>query len=134
VIFQINRIVWTVVGVLEILFAIRFVLRLIALFGTRVKFLTRVESADLSCRPFTLTVEGEKIQTRCLIVAVGAGHKHLDVLGEHELENKGVTFCATCDGALPVFRNKPLVVVGGGDSACEEAMFLTLVAGRDSSD
>ena len=94
-------------------------------FGTRVKFLTRVESADLSCRPFTLTVEGEKIQTRCLIVAVGAGHKHLDVLGEHELENKGVTFCATCDGALPVFRNKPLVVVGGGDSACEEAMFLT---------
>ncbi|MGA7214098.1 MAG: FAD-dependent oxidoreductase, partial [Terrimicrobiaceae bacterium] len=78
-----------------------------------------------SSRPFTLTVEGEKIQTRCLIVAVGAGHKHLDVPGEHELENKGVTFCATCDGALPVFRNKPLVVVGGGDTACEEAMYLT---------
>ena len=49
----------------------------------------------------------------------------MDVPGEHELENKGVTFCATCDGALPVFRNKALVVVGGGDTACEEAMYLT---------
>jgi thioredoxin reductase (NADPH) len=44
---------------------------------------------------------------------------------EHKLENKGVTYCATCDGALPMFRSQPLVVVGGGDSACEEAMFLT---------
>ncbi|HXS67354.1 MAG TPA: FAD-dependent oxidoreductase, partial [Candidatus Polarisedimenticolia bacterium] len=55
----------------------------------------------------------------------GASHKHLGVPGEHLLENKGVTYCATCDGALPMFRNKPLVVVGGGDSACEEALYLT---------
>ena len=93
-------------------------------FGARVKFLSRVESADLTGRPFTLTVEGEKIQTRSLIVAVGARHRHLGVPGEHD-ENKGITFCATCDGALPAFRNKPLVVVGGGDTACEEAMYLT---------
>ena len=60
-----------------------------------------------------------------MIIASGAGHKHLDVPGEHELEKKGVTYCATCDGALAPFRNQPLVVVGGGDSACEEANFLT---------
>jgi len=57
--------------------------------------------------------------------ATGASHKHLDVPGEDLLETKGVTYCATCDGALPVFRNQPLIVVGGGDSACEEALYLT---------
>ena len=72
-----------------------------------------------------MSVEGEKIQARSLIVAVGARHKHLGVPGEREFENRGVTFCATCVGALPAFRNKPLVVVGGGDTACEEAMYLT---------
>ncbi len=80
---------------------------------------------------------GEKIQARSLIVAVGARHKHLGVPGEHELENRGVTFCATCDGALPAFRNKPFVVVGGGDTACEKAMYLTrfgsIVSSRTSS-
>ena len=94
-------------------------------FGARVKYLSRAGSADLTGRPFTLSVEGEKIQARSLIVAVGARHKHLGVPGEREFENRGVTFCATCDGALPAFRNKPLVVVGGGDTACEEAMYLT---------
>jgi thioredoxin reductase (NADPH) len=93
-------------------------------FGARVQFGT-VENADLANEPFLLTVDGETIQTETLIIARGAGHKHLGLSSEHLLENKGVTYCATCDGALPVFRNKPLVVVGGGDSACEEAMYLT---------
>jgi thioredoxin reductase (NADPH) len=94
-------------------------------FGARVKFLSNVESVDLSSRPFRVTIDGEAVETKSLIVAVGAGHRHLGVPGEHALENKGVTFCATCDGALPIFRDKPLVVVGGGDTACEEAMYLT---------
>ena len=68
------------------------------------------------------------IETKTLIISTGAGHRHLDVPGETELETKGVTYCATCDGALPMFRNQPLVVVGGGDSACEEATFLTRFA------
>lgn len=93
-------------------------------FGARVQFGT-VENADLSKEPFLLTVDGETIQTETIIIASGAGHRHLGLESEHKLENKGVTYCATCDGALPLFRNQPLVVVGGGDSACEEAMFLT---------
>jgi thioredoxin reductase (NADPH) len=70
-------------------------------------------------------VDGERVDTQTLINATGASHRHLGVAGEHKLENKGVTYCATCDGALPMFRNQPLVVVGGGDSACEEALYLT---------
>lgn len=98
-------------------------------FGTEVKFLTTVTSVDLSKRPFGITLEGgEVIETEALIVATGARHRHLGVPGEHELENRGVTYCATCDGALPMFRDQPLVVVGGGDSACEEALYLTRFA------
>jgi thioredoxin reductase (NADPH) len=93
-------------------------------FGAKVKFGT-VESVDLSKRPFTLVVDGDVVQSETIIIASGAGHKHLGVPGEDELEKKGVTYCATCDGALPMFRNQPLVVVGGGDSACEEATYLT---------
>jgi thioredoxin reductase (NADPH) len=99
-------------------------------FGTRIQYLSRVEAVDFSSSPFKLTVDGKLIEARSVIVAVGAGHRHLGVPGEHELENKGVTYCATCDGALPVFRNKPLVVVGGGDSACEEASYLTRFASQ----
>lgn len=96
-------------------------------FGARVQFGT-VDAVELSKQPFTLTVDDEKVQTETLIIASGAGHRHLGLDSEHKLENKGVTYCATCDGALPIFRNKPVVVVGGGDSACEEAMFLTRFA------
>jgi thioredoxin reductase (NADPH) len=93
-------------------------------FGAKTSFGV-VESVDFSRRPFTLVVDGEKVVAETIIIATGAGHRHLGVPGERELETKGVTYCATCDGALPVFRNQPLVVTGGGDSACEEALYLT---------
>lgn len=108
-------------------------------FGTRVKLCSLVEKVEFSSRPFRLWVDDEEVRAETVIIAVGAGHRHLGVPGEHELENKGVTFCATCDGAFPRYRNQPLVVVGGGDSACEEAGYLTrfgskvyLVHRRDS--
>ena len=107
-------------------------------FGAKTSFGV-VDSVDFSQRPFNLIVDGEKVVSETVIIATGASHKHLGVPGEHELETKGVTYCATCDGALPVFRNQPLVVIGGGDSACEEAQYLTrfgsivyLVHRRDS--
>jgi len=93
-------------------------------FGARVNFGT-VTEADLSKQPFRLRVDDEPVETETLIIASGAGHRHIGLESERLLETKGVTYCATCDGALPIFRNQPLVVVGGGDSACEEAMFLT---------
>lgn len=93
-------------------------------FGARVEFAT-VDAVDLSQRPFTLTVDGKPVQTQTLIIASGASHRHLGLESEHLLDKKGVTYCATCDGALPMFRNQPLLVVGGGDSACEEALYLT---------
>ena len=96
-------------------------------FGAKSTFGT-VEKVDFSKLPFELTVDGEKNQAETVIIATGASHRHLDVPGEDLLETKGVTYCATCDGALPVFRNQPLVVVGGGDSACEEATYLTRFA------
>ena len=93
-------------------------------FGAKVSYGT-VEQVDFSKNPFTLTVDGELVQAQTVILATGASHKHLGAPGEDLLEKKGVTYCATCDGALPAFRQQPLVVVGGGDSACEEALYLT---------
>ncbi len=96
-------------------------------FGARVKFGT-VESLASANPSLTLLVDGEPVQTRTVIIATGASPRHLDLESEAKLEKKGVTYCATCDGALPMFRNQPLVVVGGGDSACEEALYLTRFA------
>jgi thioredoxin reductase (NADPH) len=93
-------------------------------FGARLRF-GSLEAVDFSTRPFRLTVDGELVESRAVIIATGAAHRHLGLESEAKLETKGVTYCATCDGALPLFRNQPLVVVGGGDSACEEAMYLT---------
>jgi len=96
-------------------------------FGARVRFAT-IEAVDFSKQPFIVTADGEKIETQTFIIAGGASHRHLGLKSEDLLEKKGVTYCATCDGALPMFRNQPLVVVGGGDSACEEATYLTRFA------
>src|SRR6266436_4010408 len=93
-------------------------------FGARVQFGT-VEAAELSKETFVLTVDGEWLEAETIIIASGASHRHLGLESEQKLENKGVTYCATCDGALPLFRNQPLAVIGGGDSACEEALYLT---------
>jgi thioredoxin reductase (NADPH) len=83
---------------------------------------------NLSGKPLVLTVDGERVETESIIIATGARHRHLGLESEHLLERKGVTYCATCDGALPLFRGRPVVVVGGGDSACEEATYLTKFA------
>ena len=99
-------------------------------FGAEVRFGSTVDSVNLSERPFRLTVDGEPMLAQTLIVASGAGHRHLGLESEKKLDKKGVTYCATCDGALPMFRDQPLVVVGGGDSACEEATYLTRFASK----
>ncbi len=84
----------------------------------------RVLHADLSKRPFTLELEdGETIQTRTLIVATGASARWLNLPNEQKLIGRGVSSCATCDGFF--FRNKKIMVIGGGDSAMEEANFLS---------
>jgi thioredoxin reductase (NADPH) len=99
-------------------------------FGARIQALRALEAADLTKRPYVLTVDGEKIETQTVIIATGASHRRLGLESEHLLEKKGVSYCATCDGAWPLFRNQPLVVVGGGDSACEEALYLTRFASQ----
>ena len=108
-----------------------------ARFGTQ--FLeTLVTNVDLSQRPFVLSTDsGETVTAETLIVSTGASPRKLGVPGEEELANRGVSYCATCDGFF--FRNKKVVVVGGGNSALDEGLFLTryvdelyLVHRRDS--
>ncbi|MBM3290294.1 MAG: thioredoxin-disulfide reductase, partial [Candidatus Hydrogenedentes bacterium] len=93
-------------------------------FGTRIESKT-ITSVDLSKRPFTVHSGEQSWQTQTIIIATGATAKYLGLPSEETYMNRGVSACATCDGALPRFRNKPLVVVGGGDTAMEEAIFLT---------
>jgi thioredoxin reductase (NADPH) len=89
-----------------------------------------VDSVDLSQRPYKVTVGSDTFTADTLIISTGATAKRLNIKGEDTFWQRGMSACAVCDGALPLFRNKPLVVVGGGDSACEEAHFLTKYASK----
>ncbi len=99
-----------------------------------VNFGTRIETDDISRvdfrrHPFQLfTLGGQTIEALSVIVATGARANYLGLPSEDAFKNRGVSACAVCDGALPRFRNKPLVVVGGGDSAIEEGTYLTKFA------
>jgi len=86
-----------------------------------------VVRVDLNRRPFVVHGARTAVEAESIIIATGATAKRLDIPGarDGELWQKGVTACAVCDGAAPIFRNKPLFVIGGGDSAVEEAVFLT---------
>ena len=96
-------------------------------FGTTVAVDTIVK-ANLSQRPFTLTGQSGTYTCDSLIISTGAAPKYIGAKNERELLGYGVSTCATCDGAF--FRNKVIAVVGGGDSACEEASFLTRFASK----
>src|SRR3954447_17630346 len=94
-------------------------------FGTRfiTDLATRIEPATEPGEPHTVWVGDEAHQARTVILAMGAEHKKLGVPGEEELSGRGVSYCATCDAAF--FKDKPTIIVGGGDSAMEEAIFLS---------
>lgn len=94
-------------------------------FGTRV-ITDDIVEVDLSSRPFQLkSLGGDELEAQSIIVATGARANYLGLDSEERFKNQGVSACAVCDGALPRFRDKPVVVVGGGDSAMEEGTFLT---------
>lgn len=84
-----------------------------------------VSKVDLSQKPYKVYWDDHVVETNTVVIATGATAKRLNIKGEDVFWQKGMSACAVCDGALPLFRNKPLVVIGGGDSAVEEACFLT---------
>lgn len=87
-----------------------------------------VESVDLSQRPYKILVEGEEFLSHAIIISTGAESIWLNAPGEAEQKGRGISTCATCDGAF--FRDEEVLVIGGGDSACEEATFLTRFASK----
>jgi len=96
-------------------------------FGTRIE-MDIVTSVDLSTRPFKVVTYGNEYETQALVVASGASPRKLGIPGEEELSGRGVSYCATCDGFF--YTGKEIIMVGGGDAAVEEAMFLTHFASK----
>jgi thioredoxin reductase (NADPH) len=97
-------------------------------FGTRI-VTDDIVKVELGRHPFKLhSREGETVEAQALIIATGARANYLGLESENRFKNNGVSACAVCDGALPRFRNQPIVVVGGGDTAVEEATYLTKFA------
>lgn len=96
-------------------------------FGARLIF-ESAQQVDLSSRPFRILADSRSYLADTLIIATGAEPNHLQVPGESELTGRGVSYCATCDGWF--FKDRRVVVVGGGDSALEEGLFLTRFAGE----
>ncbi len=94
-------------------------------FGTEI-VMDEVVEVDLSTRPFRVKTYGQRYETQALIIATGASPRKLDVPGEEEFTGRGVSYCATCDGFF--FRDQKVAVVGGGDTAVKEALFLTRFA------
>jgi thioredoxin reductase (NADPH) len=92
-------------------------------FGTEI-FTETVNTVDFSKIPFTIRTDDREVTADAVIVATGATAKRLMVPGEDKLWQNGISACAVCDGALPLFRDRPLAVIGGGDTACEEASHL----------
>ena len=91
-----------------------------------------IVDVDFEARPMrVIPASGEPVETHTIIIATGARANYLGLDSEEAYKNKGVSACAVCDGALPLFRGKRLAVVGGGDSAVEEASYLANLKGAD---
>ena len=96
-------------------------------YGARIETKT-VGKVDLSQRPFVIYAGQDRVACHSLIIATGAIARRLHLPSEEDFWQKGISACAVCDGALPIFRDQVLVVIGGGDSACEETIYLTKYA------
>ena len=94
-------------------------------FGAKV-VQAQVISIDKMGENFLVKTKKDSFESKCLCIATGAIHRNLEVPGEKEFTGRGVSYCATCDG--PFFRNKKIIVVGGGDSACSEAIYLSTLS------
>ena len=89
-----------------------------------------VTKVNFNVHPFKIYTDEEECEAEAVIIATGATAKRMNIKGEHDYWQRGISACAVCDGALPIFRNKELAVIGGGDSAVEEATHLTKFASK----